>query len=165
MTTYSEHRPTVSDRNISFGDERDSWYLAPCSQTRDSCALTRSNWENQELALTEVDDSGETWEIHRYGHWGPGWYEIAIVKPNTEAAKMAEGLEAALAVYPVLDETDYAEKETTEANEIWENCYNESERIAYIREHRSQFDFDSWSDLCQVVRGKYFAGYASELCA
>jgi hypothetical protein len=44
-----------------------------------------------------------------------------------------------------------------------EKNYNIEERIKYIRENESQFEFSSYSDLISVVRGKYFIGYASEL--
>lgn len=37
------------------------------------------------------------------------------------------------------------------------------ERVEYIRKHRSQFEFRDFADMLGCVRGKYFAGYASEL--
>ena len=53
--------------------------------------------------------------------------------------------------------------EEEEAARVWRDCYRESERIKYIRAHRSQFDFRGLADLMGCVRGKFFAGYASEL--
>jgi hypothetical protein len=41
----------------------------------------------------------------------------------------------------------------------------EKERIAYIRKHRSEFEFADLRDMLSCVRGNYFAGYASELIA
>ena len=74
-------------------------------------------------------------------------------------------IEGSLADYPVLNESDWCEEEAEEANEVWQNCYNEKERIDYVREHSDQFYFSSWSDLRNVIRGEYFTGYASELLA
>jgi hypothetical protein len=62
-----------------------------------------------------------------------------------------------------LDESDFSEVEQEEANETWRNCYDVSERVKYIREHRSQFEFHDLGDMLGCVRGNYFAGYASEL--
>jgi len=53
--------------------------------------------------------------------------------------------------------------EEEEAQRVWRECYSTSERIEYVRRHSSQFDFRSFSDLLGCVRGRYFAGYASEL--
>lgn len=50
------------------------------------------------------------------------------------------------------------------ANEIWEYSYTPAARVAYIRLHRNDFEFHSFGDLMGCVRGRYFAGCASELC-
>lgn len=49
------------------------------------------------------------------------------------------------------------------AQETWRTCYSDSERLAYIRDHRDDFNFHDFADLMGCVRGKYFSGYASEL--
>lgn len=53
--------------------------------------------------------------------------------------------------------------ETEEADRVWRDCYDISERIAYIKHNRNQFDFDSFADMLGCVRGSYFKGCASEL--
>jgi hypothetical protein len=61
--------------------------------------------------------------------------------------------------------------ENEEANRVWADCYTASERIAYMRKHRSQFDClytkrplcERWADILANVRGKSFGGYASEI--
>jgi hypothetical protein len=65
--------------------------------------------------------------------------------------------------YVCIDCLDKVESE--EANRVWKDCYSAAERVAYIRERPDQFDgnFQSFADLLACVRGKYFAGYASEL--
>jgi hypothetical protein len=161
MRTYSEFRPTSHDSAGLGLDDRQSWLVAPCGTNRDAGAWTRSNWETQLASLGDSDDV----EVHRFGHWGPGWFEIAIVRPGSDAAKEAERIESALEDYPVLDDEHFSQTEREEADEVWSKCYTTEARLAYIERHRSQFEFDSMADLMGCVRGKFFAGYASELLA
>lgn len=147
MQTYSEFRPTAFDsRGLGLSDQQ-NWLLAPCGVNRDSDALTRSNFR---CCLAALGGESETVEIHRFGHWGAGWFEVILIDPVDAArVKVAEGIEASLADYPVLDEQDFGEEETQEANEVWARCYRAKERIAYIRRYRSQFDFSDFADLHQ----------------
>lgn len=136
-------------------------YSAGVDQNRDSDALGRSNFDTAWKALRAVS---EDVEIVREGHWAVGWVEwIAIPADDATALKVADDLLARIEDYPVLNETDLTAKEHDEAQEVWANCYSPKDRIAYIREHESQFEFCSLSDLLGCVRGTYFAGYASEL--
>lgn len=57
----------------------------------------------------------------------------------------------------------HSEAEEEQAQEVWRDCYRPKARIEYIREHREQFEFRSFADMLGCVRGRYFAGYASEL--
>ncbi len=88
---------------------------------------------------------------------------IAIHQDDEEALKEADEIAGALSDYPVVDEEHYSQLETEEADEVWANCFNEKERIEYIRKHRSQFEFHDFAQLIANVRGKYFSGYASDL--
>lgn len=161
MKTYAEFRPTQFDsRGLGLPEQQD-WLVAPCGTNRDAGALTRSNFKCQ---LKALGGESETVEVHRFGHWGPGWFEIVLIDPkDAERVKIAESIESALEDYPVLDDMDFSQEEHDEANEVWKNCYRPKERIAYIRKHRSQFDFSDLQDMLGCVRGNYFAGYASEL--
>jgi hypothetical protein len=53
--------------------------------------------------------------------------------------------------------------ESEDANETWKNCYDRAERAEYMRENRSQFDFNSLADIRAQLNGEYFGGYAGEL--
>lgn len=161
MKPYSEFRPTSFDcRGLALPDQQ-NWLVAPCGTNRDADALTRSNFNS---FLKALGGESATVQVHRFGHWGPGWFEIILIDPADVArVKLAEEIEAALQDYPIVSEEDFSREETEEANEVWRNCYRESERIKYIREHRSQFEFCGFADLLACVRGNYFAGYASEL--
>ena len=110
MQQYKEFQPTCFDfRGIGLEDRQD-WYVAPVSQTRDSEALELSNFAVVLKSLEEAD-TGEDVEVHRFGHWGPGWFEIILVRPDTPAYKEAQDWEAALADYPVADDMHYSELE------------------------------------------------------
>jgi hypothetical protein len=161
MKSYHEFRPTGFDpAGLCEDVVGPEWLVLPCSLTRDSGALGRSNFR---IALDRLGGESETVAVHRFGHWGCGWFEIIVVQPNTPAASIAETIEQDLENYPCLNEEDFAEEQHDEANQVWKNCYNTKERIQYIREHRTQFEFHDMKDLLGCVRGGYFAGYACEL--
>jgi hypothetical protein len=87
MQTYSQYRPTGFDsRGLGLPDRQD-WLVLPVIQTRDSGPLEQSNFAS---ALKAVGGESETVEVHRFGHWGPGWFEIIIVAPGSEAARIGE---------------------------------------------------------------------------
>lgn len=136
------------------------WYCL-VTRNRDSDILTESNFE---CALERLggEAEGEV-EIFRFGHWACGYWEALAVKQGTKQFSEAEKIEQELDNYPVLDEGDFFERERVEADRIWVDCYDFRERVKYIREHKSQFEFHDFSDLLACARGKYFAGYAGEL--
>jgi len=145
-----------------FGQHWHGWFVG-LGQNRDSDALERSNFIS---ALEALGGESETVRVVREGHWAVGWIEwIAIHESDDKALAIQYEIEGSLADYPVLDESDWSEEEAEEANEVWQNCYNEKERIEYVREYPDQFYFASWSDLRNVIRGEYFTGWASELLA
>lgn len=117
MQTYSQFAPTGFDRKGAFlDDDRQSWIVVPVSQTRDSGPLDQSNFAS---ALAMLGGESDDVEVHRFGHWGPGWFEVIIVNPaNAALVKIAESIESSLADYPVLDDQDHSRRE-------WD-CYLES---------------------------------------
>jgi len=152
-----------------FGATWEGYYVAPVGRNRDSDCLTESNWGAQSRALAEhkADVPGED-EVSPVAvcenHWAVGWVEwVAIHESNEAALRAADKLAERLENYPVLDEDDHSRRESEEAETVWRDCYRPADRIKYVREHSSQFEFHSFSDLLGCIRGKYFAGYASEL--
>lgn len=153
----------------------EGWLIAPCGIHRGSDCLSESNYTAQAEALKPEEPETEKWGrilpgqegkvlSVRENHWAVGWVEwVAIHESNAEALRIADGLARSLKSYPVLDEMDWIKREEKEAAEVWRNCYRESERIEYVRKHRGEFNFQGFSDLLGCIRGKYFAGYASEL--
>ena len=160
MKRYSAWRPTGLDSAGLACEDRQDWLVLPVGRNRDSDCLSESNWAT---TIKRLGGDGEDVEIHRFGHWACGWFEIVMVRPGSPAEKVAEDVESDLDAYPILDESDLGEREQEAANETWRTCYSTSERIAYMRKHRSQFEFRDMRDLVGCVRGRYFAGYASEL--
>lgn len=159
LTTFAAWR----DAQKSFGcssklDVYADWVVAPCGRHRESDCLSESNFA---VALKTLGGESDTVAVLRFGHWAVGWSEIIVAHPSHGAA-VAE-MTAALDGYPVLDDTDFSEREQQAADDVWKGCFNNSERLEYIRKHRSQFEFHCLSDMLDCVRGNYFAGYASEL--
>jgi len=114
MRTYSEFRPTGFDAKGAFLPDQQDWLVVPVSQTRDSGPFEESNFA---VALKILGGESDTVEVHRFGHWGPGWFEIIIVHPDLRAA--VEDIEASLENYPVLDDEDFSEREWNKASEYW----------------------------------------------
>jgi hypothetical protein len=161
-TRYQEMTSGGIDGYSNFlgnDDDYKEWF-GILGQSRDSNCLERSNFE---VGLKMLGGESETVRVERYGHWAVGWIEEIYVKPNSKAYEIAKEIESKLADYPILDESDFSDKEWNEANEVWKNCYSPKERIDYIRKHYSQFEFRDFRDLLACVRGLYFCGYASEL--
>lgn len=130
MQLYRDHRPTAFDWKGAFGLPGDH-FVPAVIQTRDSGPLELSNFAAFGKALNAA---GIEYETHRFGHWGPGWYEIYLVTPTDAARELIEELEGALADYPVLDDDDFSAREYEEARQTWCNCYLR-ERIDLIREY------------------------------
>lgn len=120
LEIYKDHIPTAFDRHIC--GELDNFYIGPCSQTRDSSILERVNFETMTDRVLAASQHDET-EIHRFGHWACGWYEMLLIHPDdTSALIVAAELSAALADYPSLDDEAYSVAEIEAAAEYWERC-------------------------------------------
>ena len=161
METYSKFKPTSLDPTGYILDDRQEWLVVPVSQTRDSGELDQSNFAT---ALKMLGGEGETVEVHRFMHWGPGWFEIIIVDPkDADKVKIAEDIETGLADYPVLNEEDFSQRESEAAWEAWEN-WGFSEAIdllckKYDGELRELFEDISTEDLWQVFINNSNAPY------
>jgi hypothetical protein len=151
-----------------FGPTWPATYSSGFGQSRDSDCLERCNFKVAFEAILNAStlptDDETRPQIVRENHWAVGWVEwIAIHQDDNGALKRADELRDDYAAYPSLNDDKLSEMEQQEANEVWANCYDVSERVEYIRQYRSQFEFHNYADLLGCVRGQYFAGYASEL--
>lgn len=136
MQTYREWSPTGFDRRGAFLDDRQDWLVVPVIRTRDSGHIDASNFETACSLVSDASvlDDELSFETHRFAHWGPGWFEILIVRPGSKAAAEAEDIEARLEDYPLLDEDDLSEREFEAASEYWER-ESVAERVRIIQEH------------------------------
>jgi hypothetical protein len=132
MQKYKEYSPTPFDHEGAFLPDQGEWLVVPTIQTRDSGPLEESNF-NAALAL--LGGESDTVEVHRFGHWGPGWYEIILVAPDSPQADAARDIEARLDDYPLLDEDDFSAREYEQASETWSNI-SLHERIELCAKYR-----------------------------
>lgn len=94
-------------------DEFDNLYVV-MARNRDSDLLTESNWD---CAVKQLGGESDNVVIHRFGHWACGWLEYLCV---TEAMReQGQAIADSLEDYPVLDETDYSEREWSAATDHW----------------------------------------------
>jgi len=120
MIPYSEFRPTGFDNHIEVEDQED-WLVAPVSRNRDNedDPTVWSNWKVVTDELEKLDPEEEYYQIHSFNHWGPGWFEIILVNPESQdIVDFLEEVENALSDYPLLNESLCSEKE-------WENVQND----------------------------------------
>lgn len=95
--------------NYSGPDLGDLVVVAHIGQSRDSEILAQSNFS---CALDQLGGESDNVQVHRFGHWGCGWFEIITVNPHSKKhLKLAYKISEALEDYPVLDESDYSERE------------------------------------------------------
>ena len=115
---YGDFRPTAFDGHISL-DDRENWAVAPVGRNRDSGCYDESNFVQ---FLEGLGGEGDHVEVHRFGHWGHGWFEIIIFDPDCEqVASAAYDMAGALQNYPVLNDEDLSEREFDDFQECWDS--------------------------------------------
>ena len=122
------------------GADLSDWYPI-VGRTRDADALSTSNFETALTWLREIpgndmivgrlrtrwyryDTDGEdkqAVDVHCAGHWAYGWVDTLMVHKTAAPAILdkAEEILAKLAGYPILDESDYSEREWEGAQNAW----------------------------------------------
>jgi len=99
-------------------------------RTRDSDALTRSNWEVGRKRLPDA-------EVCSFGHWMCGWVEQLIVPTNAPDAVLIEAAQIIddIGNYPVLDDDHFSNLEYDEACDCWESASLRT-RVELCAQHR-----------------------------
>jgi len=103
---YKHFKPTGFDGHLHLED-REHWIVAPVSINRDTeDAETLSNWQalQNQLDQHEID-----YEVHRFGHWANGWFEIILVEPSEKSEQTLEEVEGVLSESLVIDSALYDE--------------------------------------------------------
>lgn len=60
---------------------------------------------------------GDKVEIHSFGHWACGWYDLILVHPDLK--EDLEKIEKRLSDYPLLNEDEYSNRVFNEACDYW----------------------------------------------
>ena len=133
------------------------YYSAGVGQHRDSDSLEQSNFATM---LELLGGESDTVQVVREGHWAVGWVEwIAIYHLDSKALQIADEAQGRLEDYPILDEDDYGNREYEECERVWSDCYNERERVRYLRKCRVTSGFrelraavgGDWSAACNLL--------------
>ena len=134
MQKYKDYAPTGFDTRGLSADENGitDWLVLPCGRNRDSGLLDESNFT---AALELIGGEGEDCQVHRFGHWACGWFELILVRPASKAHEAAAGIVARLENYPVLDEEDYGRRQYDSVVEYWAQC-SVGERVELCRRAR-----------------------------
>jgi hypothetical protein len=113
---YSGFKPTGFDNHIQIED-RENWHIMPISINRDteSC-ITLSNWQ---VCQDMMNKANIEYEVHNFGHWACGWFEILLVSPDSQ--DFVEEIENLLSEYPILNEEHHSQLETERDDQAWES--------------------------------------------
>lgn len=100
-------------------------------QSRDSDALEESNYRCtlrllRETATENGLDPDETVQEHRASHWAVGWVESLWIADEPTLRDAVRDLHAALANYPVVDDSDHSELEHEQLAEIHDDIMQEA---------------------------------------
>lgn len=91
-----------------FGEEWPEYYVF-LGRTRDSDNLTNSNFET---GLAALGGESETVKVVCESHWAVGWVEwIGVHQSDDTALKLADQMQERLEDYPILDDSDYSNRE------------------------------------------------------
>lgn len=105
--------PTALDcRGLGCDESNDggAWLVVASHTPKTAGMRDTSNWETLQELLQEPDPDCNDHVILEFGHWATD-VDVLIVRPGSEAHRAAELAVAALANYPVLDESDYSERQ------------------------------------------------------
>lgn len=161
LPDYGDWRPTSFDsRGLGLPD-RQSWKVLPLTETRDSGPLARSNFRTALVRLRASDPEGDGYEVHRFGHWGPGWIEIITIDPNGPAASEAASIVASLESYPVLSDDDYSDLTLEEACSAWEHM-STRDRIRACARYRVSIFASRRDDVPEDPAGELFSYLSGE---
>ena len=117
LKRWTSEDPATGETSNYIGERPDDCYVGPVSVNPGSNCLTRANWK---VIATELESLGA--EIHRFGHWACGWYEILLIPPDADdALERADYWAARLQDYPVADETVWSDMEFEEAYQWWKD--------------------------------------------
>lgn len=102
-----------------WGDYAD--WLCVAGRSRDSDLLEESNFTVARERLETIDSDGIA--VESENHWAVGWVETLLVDPNKpDLVAEAEWIRSAIEDYPILDESDYLDRQVEAAQENLIDC-------------------------------------------
>ncbi len=113
-----------------FGSNPDmfkTWSLGPVILTRDSRLVDESNASAIKKTLEAIPEIKEDWDILSANHWACGWVEhltFRVLDPDGSPSRVFREIKAlfdAIESYPILDESDYSDREYQATVENIEN--------------------------------------------
>lgn len=137
-------RKAAWEHPSSYGGFSPDGHFVIATRTRDSDVLTESNWVTAGKMLCEAagldsvpaycerDPFPPVYDW-RAGHWGCGWIEYLMVAPDAPEVVLqcAADILDSLSDYPILDESDFSEREEQARCERWKDA-DIRERLDYI---------------------------------
>lgn len=93
MKSFKDWAPTGFDTRGLGLPEKQEWFVCEFGQNRDSDLVTIQKFSALVRRLDKIDPDRNDHEVHRFGHWACGWFEIVIVRPDSECARSEERLE------------------------------------------------------------------------
>jgi hypothetical protein len=101
------------------GEDWSDYYIGP-AYTRDSDILDQSNFH---VALDLLGGESDTVIVERCSHWACGWFErILVNRSDADAVSVLTEITERIERYPVLDESDYYDRERDASDADFE-CY------------------------------------------
>ena len=140
-------------------DDQLDWIASSEIQiNRDSDELTESNWQVFIDGLEKTNS--EDWRILRFGHFACGYYEIVILRPNSESYDFYIECLESLENYPVLDEEHYCNLEHERILEsIKDNADHDLRSLMVNDDLLEQFESEFSEDqLIEIVENCYSDG-------
>jgi len=159
MIRYRKFRPTSFDRKGLLGEYHGiSDYGVLLARNRDSSILQESNFN---IALDMLGGESENVQVHRFGHWASGWFELILIAPNSPEWNLAEKIETKIEEYPILDENDYTERQVEAAINYW-HCCGRRERIEICNKFGVSIYASRRDDIPDDYSGELFTYLAGE---
>lgn len=121
MEQLKDWNPSSWDSKANYAGDRSRfhWFVAPVILTRDADLLEKSNWDTA-CKMLDVDKQSGV-EMHNFGHWACGYYDIILIHPwNKKAIAIGEDIESSLSDYPILDDDDFSRRELEDRDTQWD---------------------------------------------
>ena len=113
--------PTIWQHPADYGGYSPDGDYIFASVNRDSSLLAQSNWDYIQKTFEKFDPEYViSW---RANHWAVGWIEYFGIDQNAPDEMVIEAAEivAALECYPILDDSDYSDRQFEAVQDYWEN--------------------------------------------